>query len=60
VRRRQHGTQTALGYLNEAISAGYRDLDKLALDTDLEGMHDNPKFKELVASLRAPSAGVRP
>jgi eukaryotic-like serine/threonine-protein kinase len=51
-------TDSALRYLHEAISAGYRDLDQLSLDTDLQGMRDNPKFRQLVADLKAPSAGV--
>jgi serine/threonine protein kinase len=49
---------SALRYLREAISAGYRDLDKLSLDADLQGMRDNPKFRQLVADLKAPSASV--
>ena len=51
-------TDSALRYLREAISAGYRDLDKLSLDADLQGMRDNPKFQQLVADLKAPSASV--
>jgi uncharacterized protein HemY len=54
-------TDSALRYLHEAISAGYRDLDKLILDADLQGMRDNPKFQQLLANLKAPSANaVRP
>jgi len=51
-------TDSALRYLHEAISAGYRDLDQLSLDADLQGMRDNPKFQQLVADLKAPSASV--
>jgi pentatricopeptide repeat protein len=51
-------TGSALRYLHEAISAGYRDLDKLSLDMELQGMHDNPKFQQLVTDLKAPSASV--
>jgi eukaryotic-like serine/threonine-protein kinase len=51
-------TDSALRYLHEAIGAGYRDLDKLTLDADLQGMRDNPKFQQLVADLKAPSASV--
>jgi hypothetical protein len=40
------------------ISAGYRDLDKLSLDADLQGMRDNPKFQQLVTQLKAPPASV--
>jgi serine/threonine protein kinase len=49
---------SALRYLHEAISAGYRDLDQLSLDADLQGMRDNPKFQQIVADLKAPSASV--
>jgi len=51
-------TDSALHYLHEAVSAGYRDLDKLSFDADLQGMRDNPKFQQLVADLKAPSASV--
>jgi eukaryotic-like serine/threonine-protein kinase len=53
-----HDTDSALRYLHEAVSAGYRDLDKLSLDADLQRMRDNPKFRQLVADLKAPSASV--
>jgi pentatricopeptide repeat protein len=51
-------TDSTLRYLHEAISAGYRDLDKLSLEADLQGMRDNPKFQQLVADLKGPSANV--
>jgi hypothetical protein len=51
-------TDNALRYLHEAISAGYRDLDRISLDADLQGLHDNPNFQRLVADLKAPSASV--
>ena len=51
-------TDIALRYLHEAIKAGYRDLDKLLLDADLQGMRDDPKFQQLVASLETPPANV--
>ena len=51
-------TDSALRYLHEATSAGYRDLDRLSLDADLQGMRGNPKFQQLVADLKAPSASV--
>jgi eukaryotic-like serine/threonine-protein kinase len=51
-------TEGALRYLHEAISAGYRDLDKLSLDADLQGMRGNQKFRQLVADLKAPSTSV--
>jgi serine/threonine protein kinase len=54
-------TDGALRYLHEAISAGYHDLDKLSFDADLQGLRDNPKFQQLVADLKTPSASaVRP
>ena len=51
-------TDSALRYLHEAIRAGYRDLDKLSLDAELLWMRDNPKFRQLVADLKAPAARV--
>ncbi len=51
-------TDSALRYLHEAISAGYRDLDRLSFDADLQGMRDNPKFRQLVADLKVPPASV--
>jgi serine/threonine protein kinase len=51
-------TGSALRYLHEAVSAGFRDLDKLSLDPDLQGMRDNPKFELLVTGLKASSASV--
>ncbi len=51
-------TESALRYLHEAISAGYRDLDKLAIDAELQGMRDNRKFQQLVADLKTPSADL--
>ena len=51
-------TDSALRYLQEAISAGYRDLDKLSLDADLQRMRDNPKFQQLVADLKPASTSV--
>jgi tetratricopeptide (TPR) repeat protein len=51
-------TDSALRYLHEATSAGYRDLDRLSLDADLQGMRGNPQFQQLVADLKAPSASV--
>jgi tetratricopeptide (TPR) repeat protein len=49
---------SALRYLHQAVNAGYRDLDKLSLDADLQGMRSNPKFRQLVADLKAPSSSV--
>ena len=46
-------TDGALGYLHEALNAGYRDLDKLALDTALQSVRDNPRFRRLVADLKS-------
>jgi serine/threonine protein kinase len=51
-------TDNALRYLHEAIGAGYRDIDKLSLDADLRGMRADPKFQQLLAGLKAPSASV--
>jgi hypothetical protein len=51
-------TDSALRYLHEAIGAGYRDLDKLSLEAELQGIRDNRKFQQLVADLKASPANV--
>ena len=42
----------ALQYLREAINRGYKDADGLMADPDLEKLHPNPNFQQLVAELK--------
>ena len=44
----------ALRYLQEAVEHGYNDPDGLLADDDLQGLHHNADFQELVAQLRHP------
>jgi eukaryotic-like serine/threonine-protein kinase len=46
----------ALNYLQEAINRGYKDADGLMADYDLKNLRPNPKFQQLVAELKHPSA----
>ncbi len=38
--------------LSQAVEAGYDDVDHIEEDSDLESLHENPKFQELVKNLR--------
>jgi eukaryotic-like serine/threonine-protein kinase len=49
----------ALQYLNEAVNRGYKDVDGLMSDDDLKNLHPNPKFQQLVATLKHPPATVQ-
>jgi eukaryotic-like serine/threonine-protein kinase len=42
----------ALQYLHEAISRGYQDVDSMIADDNLKGLHQNPRFQDLVAQLK--------
>jgi len=42
----------ALRYLNEAVSRGYKDGDRLLADDDLAKLRPNPKFQHLIADLK--------
>jgi len=42
----------ALQYLQEAVNHGYRDPDGLMADDDLKALRPNPKFKQLVSTIR--------
>ena len=46
----------AFQFLNEAIRRGYKDVDNLITDHDLENLRRDPRFQELVAELRKPPA----
>jgi tetratricopeptide (TPR) repeat protein len=42
----------ALQYLQEAVTRGYKSADAMMADPDLKGLHNNPKFQQLVSELR--------
>jgi non-specific serine/threonine protein kinase/serine/threonine-protein kinase len=46
----------AFQFLNQAIRHGYKDVDNLSTDEDLENLHGDPRFKELVAAMKRPAA----
>jgi len=48
----------ALRYLREALNRGYKGADALLADDDLKSLRPNPKFQQLVAELKRPSAKV--
>lgn len=44
--------EKAMEALSQAVEAGYDDVDHIEEDSDLESLHENPKFQELVKQLR--------
>ena len=44
-------TDLALGSLRSAIELGYRNLDLLETDADLEAVREDPRFPELIESI---------
>jgi eukaryotic-like serine/threonine-protein kinase len=51
--------EDALQYLREAINRGYAGPDGLMNDDDLKSLRQNPRFQELVATLRRPPTSVQ-
>ena len=50
--------EDALGYLQEAVNRGYRDVRELMADEDLKTLHASPVFQKMMAELkRLPSKG---
>jgi predicted Zn-dependent protease len=45
----------ALRELESAVKLGYRDLDWMEQDPDLEGLKDHPAFRALVSALKTQS-----
>jgi tetratricopeptide (TPR) repeat protein len=45
----------ALGMLDKAVAAGWKDGEHMAKDTDLTSLRDTPRFKALLARLRPTS-----
>lgn len=54
-RARAGQSKLALAALREALAAGFDNLELMQGDSDLESLHTEPAFGELVASLRSPS-----
>jgi eukaryotic-like serine/threonine-protein kinase len=50
----------ALQYLQEAINRGYNDANRLMADDDLKNLRPNPKFQQLVATLKRPPTSPSP
>lgn len=51
----------ALAWLKKAADAGFRNVDHIDGDSDMDGLRDDPRFKELVAAIAdmpAPAAAV--
>jgi serine/threonine protein kinase/tetratricopeptide (TPR) repeat protein len=46
----------ALRYLRESTDRGYKDADVLMATDDLRSLRHNPRFQELIAELRRPTA----
>ena len=49
----------ALRYLREAVNQGLKDADGLATDHDLKGLRANPRFQQLIAELKGPTASAQ-
>jgi eukaryotic-like serine/threonine-protein kinase len=49
----------ALRYLHEAVNQGLKDADGLATDHDLKGLRSNPRFQQLIAELKGPTASAQ-
>jgi hypothetical protein len=50
----------ALQYLREAINRGYKDVDGLMADADLEKLRPNSNLQQLVAELKTHARKVQP
>lgn len=48
----------AIAALNDAIAAGFGNLEQVEGDSDFDSLRDNPKFKAIVAGLRKASEPV--
>lgn len=44
--------EEAFGYLRQAVEHGYNDADHMAKDDDLKSLRGDPRFEEIVASLK--------
>jgi eukaryotic-like serine/threonine-protein kinase len=45
--------ELAMEWLKKAVAAGYKDIDQIRTDTDLDSLRDREDFKKLVADLEA-------
>ena len=49
----------ALRYLHEAVNQGLKDADGLATDSDLKSLRSNPRFQQLIAEIKGPTASAQ-
>ncbi len=47
----------ALGCLHEAVTLGYKDVERMQADEDLKNLRDNAQFRALVAELAPHGTG---
>jgi serine/threonine protein kinase len=46
-------TELAMGWLQKAVAAGYKDIELMSKDSDLDVLRDRQDFKKLLAKLKA-------
>jgi serine/threonine-protein kinase len=51
--QRQQDADLALEMLQKAVAAGFRDLERVEKDTELDGLRALPAFKQVLSDLRA-------
>jgi hypothetical protein len=49
----------AILYLHKAVSRGYRDATGLMNDEDLKSLHHDPRFQEIIATLKRSSGPIQ-
>jgi serine/threonine protein kinase/tetratricopeptide (TPR) repeat protein len=50
-RKARDENDQAMAWLHRAVAEGYKDMNKLKKDKDLDGLRDRPEFKKLLAKL---------
>jgi hypothetical protein len=48
----------AMGWLRQAVAAGYRDVQHMARDKDLDALREREDFKNIMAELEASTKGI--
>jgi len=56
--KRQEYADRAMELLQQAVQAGWKDVDHITNDTDLDPLHDRDDFKKLLESLQSPSTSA--
>jgi hypothetical protein len=46
-------TDESLRYFREAVTRGYTDVTEILADEELQNLHGNPEFEEILAGLKA-------